>query len=354
MSGIVTNRRNPYVFVVGCQRSGTTLLQRMLDRHPQLAVGYDSHFIPKGIKGTPVGVDPPLTPEIIERVRTFHRFARLGLSDAACRRAAAGAETYSEFVTALYTEFGGLHGKPLAGEKSPGYCRHLPKLHALFPWARTIHLIRDGRGVALSILDWKKGPGKLALFREEPVGACALWWRRDVVTGRRDGAKLGADYLEVSYELLVARPEETLRDIAEFLRLPYDAQMAAYHEGKTRTKPGLSTKASWLPPTTGLRDWRTQMAERDVELFEAIAGDTLLEAGYERAFEKFSPQILDVAQRCRDWWAANMEHRPKKAKTAVVRSAAAPPPRETGRGREAVGLHRRLSQSGDDSPQADG
>ena len=41
---------NPYVFVVGCPRSGTTLLQRMLDNHPLLAVANDSHFIPRVVE----------------------------------------------------------------------------------------------------------------------------------------------------------------------------------------------------------------------------------------------------------------------------------------------------------------
>ena len=177
--------QNPYLFVVGCLRSGTTLLQRMLDSHPQLAVGYDCHFIPQGIRRVPVGVDPPLRTRLVERVRRLPRFARLGLPDAAVAEAAANAKTYSEFVSGVYRQCALLHGKALAGEKAPGYCRHLPHLHALFPWVRTIHLVRDGRDVALSVLDWGKGPARLPLFRDEPVAACALWWRRDVTFSDR-------------------------------------------------------------------------------------------------------------------------------------------------------------------------
>ncbi|MEE9129378.1 MAG: sulfotransferase [Phycisphaerales bacterium] len=308
------SNKNPYVFVVGCLRSGTTLLQRMLDHHPQLAVGYDSLFIPQVIKDVAVGIDPPLIPELVERVRGHPRFARLGLPDAAVRGAAAKARTYSEFVCILYSEFGRIHGKPLAGEKSPGYCRHLPRLHALFPWVRTIHLIRDGRDVTLSILQWHKGPVKLRLWQKEPVAACALWWRRDVSTGRRDGGDLGpARYREVTYEELVGQPEEALRDLAAFLKLPFAPEMLAYHKGKTRSKPGRSAKAAWLPPTPGLRDWRTQMAKRDLELFEAIAGDLLSGLGYERAFDTISPEIAAVAEQCGRWWESQMAERRRRA-----------------------------------------
>ena len=110
------------------------------------------------------------------------------------------------------------------GEKTPDYVRHLPLLHALFPWVRSVHIIRDGRDVALSALEWAregKGPGRMALWREEPVAVCALWWRWQVRTGRQDAESLRpGSYLEVRYENLVEGPEETLRSITDFLQLP--------------------------------------------------------------------------------------------------------------------------------------
>jgi hypothetical protein len=307
----------PYVFVVGCPRSGTTLLQRMLDNHPELAVANDSHFIPRSISGAAVGRDPPLNPALFERVRNYRRFHKLGLSDDAVREAAAGAGTYREFVSALYAQFGKAQGKRLAGEKTPDYVRHLPVLHALFPWVRTVHIIRDGRDVALSVLQWAtrerkgpRGPAKLELWRDEPVAACALWWTWQVGAGRRDGSKLGpSHYQEVLYEDLVARPEEALRRIADFLELANAPEMLAYHAGKRRHRPGLSAKKAWLPPTPGLRDWCSAMAERDLELFEALAGDLLSELGYGRGAPTISPEIAVVAERCRTRWQGEMARR---------------------------------------------
>ena len=300
-------RRNPYCFVVGCLRSGTTLLQRMLDGHPRLAVGYDCHFIPQAIKRHSEEIDPPMTPELLDRVRQAPRFARLGLPEDVPQRAAEAASTFGEFVSAVYTAFGSLHGKPLAGEKAPGYVRHLARLHALFPWARFIHLIRDGRDIALSVGDWGKGPAKLALAREEPVAAAALWWRRDVLAGRTGGAELGPSlYREVRYERLVAEPEASVREIAAFLDLPFDEGMVTFHEGKTKLRAARSAKAAWLPPTQGLRDWRSQMSPRDVQLFEALAGDVLSAVGYERSAERIPDDVRAVADRCRQWWEANM------------------------------------------------
>ncbi len=299
--------KNPVLFVVGCQRSGTTMLQRMLDAHPMLAVAYDSLFLTRPIKGEPVGFDPPLTDEVVEMARTHPRFDRLGLSDEAVERAAGGARVYSEFVCAIYDELARKHGKPLAGEKSPGYCRHLPRLHALLPWAKIVHLIRDGRDVALSIRDWGKGAAKLELWKTEPIAVGALWWRRDVTRGCADGRALPEGvYRELRYEDVVGDPAGSMRTLAAFLGVPYDEAMVEYHRGRVKAKAGLSAKAAWLPPTKGIRDWRSQMSDRDRELFEAIAGEQLAMLGYERSCERVSPAVSEVAEACEAWWRREM------------------------------------------------
>lgn len=297
-------QRNPYMFVVGCQRSGTTMLQRMLDAHPSLTCAYDSLFITRAIRGEPVGFDPPLSPSVVETACTHPRFSRLGLSEAAVARAVERGGRYSEFVSAVYDELAASQDKPIAGEKSPGYCRHLERLHSLLPWSRFVHLVRDGRDVALSIKDWGKGAAKLELWKEEPIAIGALWWRRDIRLGCGQGRALPADrYREFRYERLVEYPESSLREMAEFLGLPFDAAMLEYHRGRTRHDPGLSAKAAWLPPTRGVRDWRTQMSVRERELFEALAGSELADLGYPTSCDSISAEVSEVAAACEAWWS---------------------------------------------------
>jgi len=166
----------------------------MLDNHPQLAVANDSHFIPRVIENVAVGVDPPLTPELVEQVRTYRRFYRLGLPDDAVDEVAKVTHTYRGLVAALYSEYGRRRGKPLAGEKTPDYVRHLPRLHTLFPWARTIHIIRDGRDVCLSMINWKKSSNLASRFptwQGDRVTTIAHWWEWLVSLGREDGETLG-------------------------------------------------------------------------------------------------------------------------------------------------------------------
>lgn len=316
--------RNPYLFIVGCPRSGTTLLQRMLDHHPQLAVANDTHFIPRCLEKvapemlevTIRGEDIPLTDALVEGVQAYHRFSRLGLSPTAVDEAARRSRSYGEFVAALYDEYGRLHGSVLAGEKTPDYVRHLPLLNGLFPQAKFIHIVRDGRDVALSLLNWaneSKGPGRLELWKDEPLATCALWWHWQVSTGRRDAEHLASDqYLELSYEDVVAAPERVLHAVVDFLGLPFAQEMLEFHHAKQRSVGHLSAKSAWLPPTPGLRDWRTQMPADDVELFEALAGDLLQEYGYCPFSETVSEDVNRVADRCRSWWRAEMARRDAK------------------------------------------
>jgi Sulfotransferase family len=314
------------VFVVGCPRSGTTLLQRMLDAHSQLAVANDTHFIPAALKGLDPRADLPLTREIVDRVARFRTGGgmgvhRLGLPEDAVAVAAKGARTYPELVSALYLRLADLRGKAWAGEKTPDYVRHLLLLHTLFPWAKFVHLIRDGRDVTLALVDWAhdkrtgrlRGPARSKLWHTNPVAASALWWKWQVDSGKRDAGEVGSRYLEVRYEALVSRPEETLREVVDFLELPFDAGMLAYHVGRTRAKPGLGTNKAWLPPTQGVRDWRTQMSAHDVELVEALAGDLLSELGYERAFPKISPPVRAEAKQHRKRWARKVARRTARA-----------------------------------------
>jgi Sulfotransferase family len=311
---------NPYVFVVGCPRSGTTLLQRMLDAHPQLAVSNDPHFIPFA-PGVRAGIDPPVTPELIEWLRGYRTFARLGLDEHALTEAAAGASTFSELVARLYDTYGGLRGKPLAGEKTPRYVRYLPLLHSLFPQARVVHLLRDGRDVALSTLDWARpdrGPGRFRLWLDNPLAVCALSWRWHVKTGLRDGEVLGRLYSEVRYEDLVTDPEPALRGLVGELELPFAREMLEFHRGRTRAEPGLSAKDAWLPPTPGLRDWRTQFVPAELELFAALAGDVLDLLGYERGAEAVSPETEARAERYRQAWEDELRERGKVVPATVA------------------------------------
>ena len=108
----------------------------------------------------------------------------------------------------------------------------------------------------------------------------ACQWHTEVGAARRLGARVGSRYLEVRYEELVADVEAGLRRICELAQLEYEPGMAEY-AGKVDVSAKPHQQRLRQPPTTGVRDWRTQMPPADVAAFERVAGDLLHELGYE-------------------------------------------------------------------------
>jgi hypothetical protein len=277
------------MFLVGCARSGTTLLKRMLNAHPEIAFPRETHWIPTWYEDR-IGLssDGTVTPELITKLMDYPRFTRMGIERAHLEGLLAGASRvpYARFVSGIFELYGESVGKPLVGEKTPGYVRSLPTLHSLWPRARFVHLIRDGRDVCLSLLDWNRAPrnvGRFVTWEEDPLSTAALWWEWQVRLGLEAGAEIGTSlYREVRYEALVADPEATCRSVCGFLGVPYSESMVRYNEGRGKRRPAASAKRSWLPATAGLRDWRTQMAAQDLERFDAVAGNLLEDLGYER------------------------------------------------------------------------
>jgi hypothetical protein len=298
---------NPYVFLVGCPRSGTTLLRRIGDAHAELAIVGELHWLPRWwerrIGITPAGM---VTRELLDVLLADRRFPKLGLAPERVAELVeyGGPKHYAQFVVELFDLHGEVRGKRLVGEKTPGYVRHVPTLSELWPHARVVHLIRDGRDVALSLLDWRRAErnvGRFPTWDEDPVTTGALFWEWNVRLGRESGALLGPDrYHELRYEALVADPEAECAELCAFLGVAYDPAMLRFHHGRARPKAGLSAKKARLSVTAGLRSWREQMRPADVARFEAAAGPLLDELGLERAASPASDGDLAGAARLRD------------------------------------------------------
>jgi sulfotransferase family protein len=289
----------PFPFVVARGRSGTTLLRAILDAHPDLAIPGESHFaVSFGERRREFERPGGFATEPFLRDLLRHwGFRRWELPEQDVR--AAFDETppsnVADGIRLAFALYARSRGKPRYGDKTPGFVLHIGMLAELFPEARFVHLIRDGRDVALSYLDTDFGVATLT--------DAAIYWERFVRAGRAAGNALGPGrYLEVRYEDLVADVERTTVRVCEHIDLPFDPAMLRYFE-RSASLDGLSHAEHHqnisLPPTSGLRDWRTQMAPADVALFEALAGDLLTELGYERATERAGVRAAALAARAR-------------------------------------------------------
>jgi hypothetical protein len=273
----------PAPFVVGVGRSGTTLLRLMLDAHPLLAIGPETQFVPE----LP-GADDPI--EAIVGARTWGDF---GLDPDEFARTAAGQDLAGVLRT-FYSLYAESQGKSRWGEKTPGYVREMDSIAAVLPEARFIHLIRDGRDVALS----RRARGMGA---DKPMAKTANLWRRRIEDARNQARALDGRYMELRYEDLVADAEPELRAICAFIELDFDPAMLRHSDGAEGRLAELgdleavggrqardaheraSAHALARQPASTARTgtWRTEMSPEDEREFESVAGELLRDLGYD-------------------------------------------------------------------------
>ncbi|MDQ3931556.1 MAG: sulfotransferase [Actinomycetota bacterium] len=283
--------RLPPFFIIGVDRSGTTLLRSMLNRHAQLAIPPESHFIPRLWRrrrryGSKDRIDR--TERFLLDLGSDERYRHWDLPLDAVRGqlVATAAQTFSEHLEAVFRAYARHRGKTHWGDKTPEYAHFVPLLAGLFPQARFVHLIRDGRDVALSMLDRHRTSthrtGKTPLHRHSP--SPAFFWSRRIRIVRRAVADLEVDrYCSLRYEDLLDDPEEQLRRLCQFIGVEFDPAMLGHDHTGLEGVPPSQRQAHprlALPPTKGLRDWRRQMLPREVAEFEAVARRQLARLGY--------------------------------------------------------------------------
>ncbi len=309
----------PLVFVVGSPRSGTTMLERMLDAHGKLAMAHETHWITKHDKpGRDLTAEGCVHTATIDALYADKRFVRMAPERSIVERwVNERVLPYSEFVRRIYDAYRLARNADFVGDKSTGgHLRNLRRLHQVCQQAKIVHLIRDGRDVCLSMLGWKKNTraaARSALWQVNPVATTALWWQWQVRKAIDQGRSLGDEvYREVRYESLVADPAGQCSELCGFLGLEYDEAMITYYAGRSQHAQGSSANAAWLPPTQGLRDWKTQMREDDIEMFEAIAGSLLDTLGYQRRYETISRSVAALAAEYTVFWNEEVFSRREK------------------------------------------
>jgi hypothetical protein len=288
-----------------------------VEAHPKIAITTEMHWISHYVNYFK-NQNRLVTQELVCELSRHKRFAQFEIPQEQFEGLLASGEAvpYQTFLNRLFGLYAKIKNKPLVGNKTSGYVRRIPTLHALWPAAKFVHIIRDGRDVCLSVLNWNKAErtaGRYASWGEDPVSTTALWWERKVRKAREDGVALGPGlYHEMHYEELVDDPERECKRLCEFLGVPYEEAMIRFAEGKTRTdlpNARKTPKKAWLPITSGMRNWRTEMPVKDVERFEAAAGDLLEELGYERNFSRPTPQALEHATRIRRTFSRHVQKR---------------------------------------------
>jgi hypothetical protein len=277
-------RNDAPFFIVGSERSGTTLLMAILGHHTRLAVPEVTWYYPRfrAFLHTYGDLEQPshfrtLVAEMIFGLKT--PFFGLELNPATVVDelvARTRANTFAEAYAAILQLYARMVGKPRWGEKTPHNLFYVREILDDFPDARFVHLVRDGRDVAVEQLRSAFGPRN--------IYAAALIWRRTQEVAARWRVELPPErWLDVRYEELAARPEEIVREVTRFLSEDYQPAVLDFHRGevaqrraRTRDHRPLGRPVS----TDYVGIYQRHLGLHDQAVFNHVAGETLRRSGY--------------------------------------------------------------------------
>jgi len=234
-------------FIVGTQRSGTTLLCRMLSSHPKV-------YVKNELGG-------------LQRIFREHD----GAGITAAVSAALTATRVGRSLGELYHD----EGVRAWGLKDPGLSYVLALIPDRFPRARVVFIVRDGRAVARSYKKARWGLGCNAF-------SAAQRWAEEVRMQDAFVARHPERSHRIRYEDLLADPEAALRGVCRFLGLPFHDSLLRYYEHPTEIDDHALTRNVFRPPDPELATrWRTELSARAVRAFESVAAPVLAQHGYD-------------------------------------------------------------------------
>lgn len=285
-----------FPFIVGHGRSGTTLLRSLLDSHPDVAIPGESGFIPPLLQWRgPFDAD-----QFADLLESYDRLSRWGVNESFLRQNLSEAASPADGIRAAYKTYAQMQGATVYGDKTPTYVLKIRELADAFPESQFIHMIRDGRDVAMSVIEQRWGPTRIA--------PAMMTWKQHVEAGQRAGLALETRYLEIRYEELIDDPEGMCRVVCAFLGLRFSPVMLDHDASAVRALSMSYDTAAHRHLGSGIvkvRDWRKEM-DADVALVaEQVVGRSWLRRmGYPLEHRPAHLRMRIAAKWSAWWWRA--------------------------------------------------
>ena len=267
---------NPPIFIVGHARSGTTWLFDILTSHPEVAGVFESWMFTRSNGFVPLLRAHWGDGLLATREAVIDRHPGLGQM---ITRDEAFDTVRSLSVDWLGRALG--DGERYVVEKGP---MEYDIVNELFPEARFVHIMRDGRDVAVSMHEASRSwaPEMLPHIGRSLTGSAGLW-RDELTEIRRLGAAVGGRFFELRYEDLRADPESVSRRVFDFCGIPCsDSQLAeiivatSFEAKKRKDRSGFVRAGR-------VGGWRSRFGAMDALRFHRRAGDMLIATGYARS-----------------------------------------------------------------------
>jgi len=268
-------------FIVGSGRSGSTLLRMMLCTHSKVTIPPETYFIAPLIEQLPINqiLDEKQVSLVVDIMTSHYRWPDMGMSRDYLITKLSGLQTpfLRDVLKIIYDYHLGIEKKVIWGDKTPVYIAIVPRLIELFPTAKIIHLVRDGRDVTKSFqaTGWY-GPWLHKNTRE---------WQRAIQHYRRYTLEYpDIDIHEVKYEDLVLETEQTVKGVCDFLNIDYEHGMLNWRgtmKGKIPAREAyIHKKIARQPEKSDVFRWKSEMSKRELLVVESFIYNDLKYAGY--------------------------------------------------------------------------
>lgn len=270
------------VFIGGCDRSGTTLLGALLGSHSECLCVPESQFKIEMLRYTDWHKGDVDIVNVLKLTRNLFRFKLWGIDielDSVPLKQIGS--SYPELINWIVKKYGEKHGKPNPSiwvDHTPSNTRYASTLFGLFPEARMIHIVRDGRAVASSIMPLEWGPNT--------INNAARYWVEKVAYGLAAELFWGEKRVQrIMYEELVQSPETTLKEMCCWLNIDYQNNVIKACEfivpRYTRSQHALVGKK---PNAERASAWEKELTHRQIEVFENLTGDFLNHLRYRPSY----------------------------------------------------------------------
>jgi hypothetical protein len=281
MTPVVADRRKSPVFVLGCPRSGTTVLYHMLLSAGDFAVYRFESNVFNLLVPRFGGMRSARDRRKLMRCWLGSMLFRASGLDATQIEAKIMAECRSggDFLRLVMEEVARVQGVRRWADCTPEHLLYMQEIKRQIPNALCIHIIRDGRDVALSYVQqgWSH---PLPWDRGDNLGVAGLYWEWLVRKGREQGQHLGLDYQEVRFEDLVTDPQQVLSRLGKFIEHDLDYDRIQRVGIGSVSHPNSSFTGEPDESFNPVARWKARMSLPQTAAFEALVGDFLKELGY--------------------------------------------------------------------------
>jgi hypothetical protein len=291
------------VFVGASPRSGTTLLRTMLNSHPDLAIPRESRFATNAFGLREYFGD--LSKEdnrqrcvewIMDRRKSGFANLELDPEEAAARMMGAPGATIGSIVGTPFAMYAEATSAKRWGDKRPAYIRHTGRMFSMFPDAQFVHLVRDPRGSAASML-------KVGWYDGSVPKAAELWVRSIEAAVAARAALRDDQFYELTYEDLLANPEGEIKQLTAWLGLDPAgvSDMLNFHRQNDVPASKYHWRVSEPIDPAAATAWMTTLDRDALALVEHVAGDHMDRLGYQRQSGSIAPPpaMLDAYERRR-------------------------------------------------------